>query len=67
LELITTKTIGGEFVRAGTGANLVDPGGGRRFTSHERARWMARDKQGNVAKEWVADIADGIVQDIIIR
>jgi hypothetical protein len=43
----------------------IQPGAGKRFISHERERWTAR-VAGRVVREWTVDIADGIVQDVVL-
>lgn len=44
---------------------LLDAGAGKRITSYERETWRAVGGGGEVILEWVVDIANGPVQDIV--
>ena len=44
----------------------IDPSSGARFVAHERETWVAKDLRGTVQKEWVVDIAKGILQDVLL-
>ena len=48
---------------------VIYPGNGVRFMSHEREKWVASKGQrgaGGKVLSWQVDIADGLVQDIVI-
>jgi hypothetical protein len=47
--------------------HLLEPGSGRRIESHERDLWQARGGGGEVLLEWVVDVANGAVQDIVVK
>jgi len=45
---------------------VIEPRTGHRFVSHEWDRWMVKDAKGDVIKSWDIDIAQGIVQDLVV-
>ena len=49
---------------------FVEGGGGRRFRAAEQEVWQAVTKaEGElerVVKEWTIDIANGVIQDVVI-
>jgi hypothetical protein len=47
--------------------HLLEPGAGRRIESHERDLWQARGGGGELLLEWVVDVANGAVQDIVVK
>jgi hypothetical protein len=66
VQLLVHKTFETGAVPQNQGVLL--PGEGVRFISHERERWVVKDRAKNkVLREWQVDIAHGIVQDIVVQ
>lgn len=46
---------------------LLQPGESKHFLTHEGEVWQTRDGANNVLKDWVVDVSNGVVQDLVLR
>ena len=46
---------------------LLLPGESKHFLTHEGEVWQMRDGANNVLRDWVVDVSNGVVQDLVLR